>query len=68
MKMLEKHEWAENGLEKEWRREIQVMLMLNVKAEMEILNERGGGVEAWMETQLTCMEEDEDGGKVVGEV
>ena len=29
--------FEENGAEEEWRRELQVMLMLNVKAEMEIL-------------------------------
>ena len=68
MKMLEKDEWAENGLEREWRREIQVMLMLNVKAEIEILNEREGGMEAWLEKQLLCMERDENRKREVGEV
>ena len=42
----------EAGLEKEWRRELQVMLMLNVKAEMEILAEREGGVRRWVEEKL----------------
>lgn len=52
MKMLRKDTWAENGPETEWRREVQVMLMLNIKAEMEILNERTGGMEAWLEEKL----------------
>ena len=54
MKMLRKDTWAENGPETEWRREVQVMLMLNIKAEMEILNERTGGMEAWLEEKLIC--------------
>lgn len=61
MKMLGKDEWAENGREKVWRREVQVMLMLNIKAEMEILNEREGGIEPWLEKKLMCMGRDEDG-------
>lgn len=52
MKMLRRDIWAENGPEMEWRREVQVMLMLNIKAEMEILNERTGGMEAWLEEKL----------------
>lgn len=51
-KMLTKDELAENGRERQWRRELQVMLMLNMKAEMEILNEREGGMEAWLERKL----------------
>ena len=42
----------EDGVEKEWRRELQVMLMLNVKVEMEILAEREGGVETWVDERL----------------
>jgi meiotic recombination protein SPO11 len=36
-KMLEKDIFEEDGKEIEWRRELQVMLMLNVKAEIQIL-------------------------------
>jgi meiotic recombination protein SPO11 len=36
-KMLEKDIFDEDGNEMEWRRELQVMLMLNVKAEIQIL-------------------------------
>ena len=64
-KMLGKDEWAEDGREKEWRREVQVMLMLNIKVEMEIMSEREGGMEAWLERELTSMTRDEDGkGKI----
>ncbi|KAK0510386.1 hypothetical protein JMJ35_006818 [Cladonia borealis] len=53
VKMLENSEWLkEEGVEREWRRELQVMLMLNVKAEMEVLSERVGGVEGWVEERL----------------
>lgn len=53
VKMLENSEWLrEEGVEGEWRRELQIMLMLNVKAEMEVLSERVGGVEDWVEERL----------------
>ncbi len=53
VKMLENSEWLkEEGVEGEWRRELQIMLMLNVKAEMEVLSERTGGVEGWVEERL----------------
>ena len=66
MKMLKKDELAENGRERQWRREIQGMLMLNIKAEMEILNEREGGMEAWLEKKLIHLGRGEDGeGEVV---
>lgn len=51
--MLERNEvLQEGGTEEEWRRELQVMLMLNVKAEMEVLAEREGGVKGWVEEKL----------------
>ena len=54
LKMMENGEAfdEESGGEGEWRRELQVMLMLNVKAEMEILAEKEGGVEGWVERRL----------------
>ena len=63
--MLEKSEvLQESGEEEEWRRELQVMLMLNVKAEMEVLAEREGGVKGWVEEKLlenaTSLHADED--------
>lgn len=42
----------EGGIEPEWRRELQIMLMLNVKVEMEILAERAEGVSGWVEKKL----------------
>ena len=52
-KMLENNVvLGEEGRESEWRREVQVMLMLNVKAEMEVLAEREGGVAGWVEGRL----------------
>ncbi|KAI4142482.1 MAG: hypothetical protein L6R39_004917 [Caloplaca ligustica] len=50
--MLGKAVYDEDGVEQEWRRELQVMLMLNLKVEMEILSEREGGVERWVEQRL----------------
>lgn len=63
--MLERGEGLqEGGAEEEWRRELQVMLMLNVKAEMEILGERQGGVTGWVKEKLlessTTFQEDEN--------
>ena len=53
IKMLENNVvLAENGSEREWRREIQVMLMLGMKAEMEILAQRSEGLEGWVERKL----------------
>jgi len=52
IKMLEWPRLDEVGQEKEWRRELQVMLMLGVKAEMEVLADRAGGVCGWVEERL----------------
>lgn len=52
MKMLGKPLLDEEGEETEWRRELQVMLMLGVKAEMEILADRAGGICGWVEERL----------------
>ena len=52
VKMLGSPEMREGEGEVEWRRELQVMLMLNLKAEMEVLGEREGGVEVWVEGKL----------------
>lgn len=63
--MLEKSEvLQEGGKEGEWRRELQIMLMLNIKAEMEVLAEKEGGVKGWVEEKLlengTSLHADED--------
>lgn len=44
--------WADDGPEPEWRAELQVMLMLNLKAEIEMLYNREGGIESWIDQQM----------------
>ncbi|KAL4812810.1 Spo11/DNA topoisomerase VI subunit A [Aspergillus spinulosporus] len=44
--------WAVDGPEAEWRVELQRMLVLNVKAEIEILYDRAGGLERWIDIQM----------------
>ena len=54
-KMLENNPVIEeNGEEPEWRRELQIMLMLNMKAEMEILAEGEQGVVGWVDAKLVA--------------
>ena len=43
---------SECGVEQSWRRELQVMLMLGVKAEMDVLSERDEGLNRWVEDRL----------------
>ena len=50
--MLEWDLCAEGGLEAEWRGELQRMLMLNMKAEMQILDEVAGGLVSWLVSEL----------------
>ncbi|KAF2789689.1 DNA topoisomerase IV, alpha subunit [Melanomma pulvis-pyrius CBS 109.77] len=52
LKMLEWDLCAEDGLEQAWRRELQTMLMLNIKAEMQILDELPGGLTSWLSAEL----------------
>lgn len=44
--------FAEDGPEQEWRAELQKMLILNVKAELEWLYERPGGLKQWLDEIL----------------
>ncbi|KAL4996301.1 Spo11/DNA topoisomerase VI subunit A [Aspergillus recurvatus] len=44
--------WAVDGPEAEWRVELQRMLVLNVKAEIEILYDRVGGLEGWINRKM----------------
>ncbi|KAL9580489.1 MAG: hypothetical protein Q9212_004468 [Teloschistes hypoglaucus] len=55
VKMLDQELCAEDGVEQEWRRELQVMLMLNMKVEMEMLSQLEGGIELWAEDRI-CAE------------
>lgn len=50
--MMKKNNLKKNGQDKEWRRELQVMLMLGIKAEMELLGNRKKGLEGWVERKL----------------
>lgn len=52
-----------NGKDKEWRRELQVMLMLGLKAEMELLGNRKKGLEGWVERKLILKNKTEYGHK-----
>ena len=51
-RMLEWDMCAEEGLEQGWREELQRMLMLNIKAEMQILDELPGGIVQWIRNEL----------------
>ena len=51
-KMLSGKICGENSSEPEWTRELQRMLMLNMKAEMQILEEQPGGVSGWVKSAL----------------
>ncbi|KAE8134871.1 meiotic recombination protein spo11 [Aspergillus pseudotamarii] len=44
--------WAAEGPELEWRAELQQMLMLNLKAEIEILYDRDEGLEGWIDQKM----------------
>ncbi|KAE9966239.1 hypothetical protein EG328_009080 [Venturia inaequalis] len=46
--MLGREQFGENGSEPEWRRELQVMLMLNVKAEIQLLEARSDGLVGYL--------------------
>lgn len=43
---------GDGGPEPEWRAELQRMLMLNVKAEMEMMYDRDGGLELWIDRKM----------------
>ncbi|PLB43130.1 meiotic recombination protein spo11 [Aspergillus steynii IBT 23096] len=47
--------WAADGPELGWRAELQQMLMLNVKAELEILYNRDGGIEGWVDQKMATV-------------
>lgn len=44
--------FAEDGPESRWRSELQQMLMLNLKAETELLYDRDGGIEGWIDQRI----------------
>jgi meiotic recombination protein SPO11 len=44
--------WASDGVEPEWCAELQRMLMLNVKVEIEKLYDDGGSLEEWIDRKM----------------
>jgi meiotic recombination protein SPO11 len=52
MRMLEWDLCADGGPEQAWRHELQMMLMLNTKAEMQILDELPHGLVSWVSSEL----------------
>ncbi|KAJ5759843.1 Winged helix-turn-helix transcription repressor DNA-binding [Penicillium odoratum] len=44
--------WADDGPESGWRVELQRMLMLNMKAEIELLYDRDDGLEGWIDQRM----------------
>ncbi|KAE8375914.1 Spo11/DNA topoisomerase VI subunit A [Aspergillus bertholletiae] len=46
--------WAAEGPELEWRTQLQQMLMLNLKAEIEILYDWDGGLEGWIDQNMAA--------------
>lgn len=44
--------WASDGVEPEWCAELQRMLMLNVKVEIEKLYDDGGSLEDWIDRKM----------------
>ena len=54
--MLQRPLLSENGTEKEWRRQLQVMLMLNVKNEIEVLDTmKSDGLEDFLVQKIQSM-------------
>lgn len=51
-RMLERDPFMEGGKEPEWRREVQVLLMLNIKAEIQLLEAQDGGLHSWLARHL----------------
>lgn len=53
-RMLCKQPCLEDGPQNELRRELQVVLMLNLKAELELLESEDGGLGGWLLGQLSA--------------
>lgn len=49
--ILQRNVCQDNGDEEEWRRELQIMLMLNKKAEIQIIG-NGDALEDWLNRKL----------------
>ena len=55
IKMLGWEHIGEGGFDADWRRELQVMLMLNLKAEIQLLDEMEGGAHRWVLGKLAAL-------------
>ena len=51
--MLKKTTDAQEHGDEYCRRELQAMLMLNMKAEIQLVSERQGGLEAWLQSKIS---------------
>lgn len=51
--LLNKAAFQEDVEDTEWRRELHIMLMLNVKAEIQSLSDLDGGLEGWLGREIT---------------
>lgn len=61
--LMKKNSLKKYGQDKEWKRELQVMLMLGLKAEMEVLGNQNKGLEAWVERKLITKTKNKEGYK-----
>ena len=52
MAMLNRKPFDDDAQEPVWRRELQVMLLLNVKAEIQLLENLDGGLAQWLVKNL----------------
>jgi meiotic recombination protein SPO11 len=50
-RMLEREPFTEGGKESLWRGELQVMLFLNIKAEIQLLEAQVGGLCGWLKAK-----------------
>lgn len=50
--LLGQHALGESGIELQWRAELQMMLMLNVKAELQILDSESDGLERLIQREI----------------
>lgn len=50
--LLDKPPFQEEADEAEWRRELQIMLMLNRKAEIQCMSDSDGGLERWLGREI----------------
>ena len=53
IKMLTRTAESQTKEEEEYKRELQVMIMINIKAEIQLLSEREGGLESWLESKIS---------------